>query len=242
MKFKIQGNNLPSVEINLDDNESVFTESGAMSWMSFNIEMETTTGGGLLKGIGRMFAGESLFIINFTSKGKGHITFTSEFPGKIVPFKLKDEEQIIFQKDSFLCAEKSVKLDIHFNKKIGVGLFSGEGFIMQKATGPGHVFLEVDGDVVEMNLKSGEEIKVDTGHIAIFEPSVHYDYQVVSGFKNKIFGGEGLFLATLKGPGKVWLQTMPIRNLALRIHKYLPASGGKGNKAGINFGDVLERI
>jgi len=242
MKFKINGLNLPTVDIFLEDHESVFSESGGMAWMTDKIEMKTNTRGGLLKGVGRMFAGESLFLVNYTSKGKGRITFASEFPGKIIPLILKNKEEIIFQKDSFLCAEDSVELNIHLRKKIGTGLFGGEGFILQKVTGPGHVFFEIDGDVTELNLKKDEVLKIDTGHIAMYEPSVQYELTTVKGFKNILFGGEGLFLAILRGPGKVWLQSMPIRNLALKLLKYMPIqSGGGGRRGGINLGNLLER-
>lgn len=242
MKYAINGDNLPTVDIFLENKESVFSESGGMAWMTDNIEMQTNTRGGLMKGIGRMFAGESLFIVNYISKGKGRVTFASEFPGKIIPLNLKNKEEIICQKDAFLCAEDSVQLDIHIRKKIGTGLFGGEGFILQKTTGPGHVFFEIDGDVTEINLKRNEVLKVDTGHIALYEPSVQYDITTVKGFKNILFGGEGLFLATLKGPGKVWLQSMPIRNLAMKLLRYMPiSSGGRGRRGGINIGNLLER-
>ena len=242
MKFKVNGNSLPTLDMFLNDGESVFSESGGMAWMSSNIEMQTNTRGGLMKGIGRMFAGESLFIVNYISRGSGRITFASEFPGKIVAMKLAPGQEIICQKDSFLCAENSVKLEIHFRKQLGAGLFGGEGFILQKVTGPGHVFFEVDGEVTELTLKKGETLKVDTGHIGLYEPSVQYDFTMVKGFKNVLFGGEGLFFATLKGPGKVWLQSMPIRNLALKILKYIPiTSGGGGKRSGINLGNLFER-
>lgn len=242
MKYKINGSTLPTVELSLGNGESIYTESGGMAWMTDNISMETSTKGGLLKGIGRMFAGESLFLVNYISKGKSMITFASEFPGKIIPMNLKKGEEIICQKDAFLCAEDSVKLEIHFRKKIGVGLFGGEGFILQKVTGPGHVFFEIDGDVSEYTLKKGQKLKVDTGYIALYEPSVSYELTRVKGFKNILFGGEGLFLAELIGPGKVWLQSMPIRNLAHKLLRYMPiTSGGGGKRSGINFGDLLER-
>jgi len=241
MQYEIYGGNLPVLSITLKDGEKVYTESGGMSWMSDNIEMETSTKGGLLKGIGRMFAGESLFLVNYTSRGKGKITFASEFPGEIKAIKLKANESIIIQKDSFLCAEDSVKLEIHFRKKLGTGLFGGEGFILQKATGPGIVFLEIDGSVTEYNLDKSEMIKVDTGHIAMYEESVSYELTTVKGVKNVLFSGEGLFLATLKGPGKVMLQSMPVRNLANKLLRYMPrTSGGGGKLSGINLGNVFE--
>ncbi len=242
MKYKINSNNLPTVEISLEDKESIFSEAGGMAWMSSNIDMQTNTRGGFLKGVGRMFAGESLFLVNYTSKGKGSITFTSEFPGKIIPIELKKGQGIIVQKDSFLCAENSVSLEMHFRKKLGAGLFGGEGFILQKVTGPGVAFFEIDGDVTEITLKKEEILKVDTGHIAMYEPTVEYDFTMVKGVKNVIFGGEGLFFATLKGPGKIWLQSMPIRNLARKLLRYMPIhSGGGGKRSGINIGDLLER-
>ncbi len=242
MKFKINGTNLPTVDVYLEDRETIFTEAGGMAWMSSNITMETSTRGGVMKGLGRMFAGESLFLVHYTSKGNGKITFASEFPGKIISLKLERGQEIIFQKDSLLCAENSVNIDIHLRKKIGTGLFGGEGFILQKATGPGHIFFEIDGDVSELTLKKGELLKVDTGHIALYEPTVEYDIMMVKGVKNVLFGGEGLFFATLKGPGTIWLQSMPIRKLARKMLQYLPiTSGGGGKRSGINLGDFLGR-
>ena len=240
MQYKIYGGNLPVVSINLEDKEKVYSDAGGMAWMSDNIEMETSTRVGLLKGVGRMFSGESLFLVNFISRGKGEVTFVSEFPGEIKAIKLKKNESIIIQKDSFLCAEDSVKLEIHFRKKLGTGLFGGEGFILQKATGPGTVFLEIDGSVAEYNLKKNEVLKVDTGHIAMYEESISYDLETVKGVKNILFGGEGLFLAKLQGPGKVVLQSMPIRNLANKLIKYMPRPAGGGKGSGINLGNVFE--
>ena len=242
MKFKINGTNLPTVDIFLEDKEVVFTEAGGMAWMSSNIEMETSTRGGVMKGLGRMLAGESLFLVHYAAIGKAKITFASEFPGKILPLKLEKGQEIIFQKDSFLCAENSVNIDIHLRKKSGAGLFGGEGFILQKATGPGYIFFEIDGEVSKITLKRGELLKVDTGHIALYEPTVEYDFIVVKGVKNVLFGGEGLFFATMNGPGKVWLQSMPIKNLARKLLQYMPiTSGGGGKRSGINMGDFLAR-
>jgi uncharacterized protein (TIGR00266 family) len=213
------------VILTLEQGESVFTESGGMSWMSEGFEMKTNMKGGIFGGIARTLAGESLFMTTYTmNKASGIIAFSSSFPGKIVPIHLQAGESIICQKSAFLCAEHSVKLATHLKKKLGAGFFGGEGFILQKVTGPGWCFLEIDGEAVEYQLGSGEKMKVDTGHVAVFESSVNYDIEMVKGFRNILFGGEGLFLTTLQGPGKVWLQSMPINNLAARIIPYIPSS------------------
>lgn len=225
MKYELRGDTLPVVLLTLDEGESIFTESGGMSWMSDGFEMKTNMEGGLFGGIARKLAGESLFMTTYTlNKSSGTIAFSSSFPGKIVPIYLDTGESLICQKTSFLCAERSVKLEIHLKKKLGAGLFGGEGFILQRVTGPGWVFLEIDGEAVEYQLDPGEKMKVDTGHVAIFEPSVNFDIETVKGFTNVVFGGEGMFLTTLKGPGKIWLQSMPIGNLASRIIPFIPSS------------------
>ena len=225
MKYELRGDTLPVVILTLEEGESVFTESGGMSWMSDGFDMKTNMEGGIFGGIARKLAGESLFMTTYTlNKTSGMIAFSSSFPGKIVPIHLDAGESLICQKNAFLCAERSVKLEIHLKKKLGAGLFGGEGFILQKVTGPGWVFLEIDGEVVEYQLNPGEKMKVDTGHVAMFEPSVNFDIEMVKGFTNIVFGGEGLFLTTLKGPGKVWLQSMPIGNLASRIIPFIPSS------------------
>ena len=225
MKYELRGDTLPVVILTLEEGESVFTESGGMSWMSDGFEMKTNMEGGLFGGIARKLAGESLFMTTYTlNKTSGMIAFSSSFPGKIVPIHLDAGESLICQKNAFLCAERSVKLEIHLKKKLGAGLFGGEGFILQRVTGPGWVFLEIDGEAVEYQLNPGEKMKVDTGHVAMFEPSVNFDIEMVKGFTNVVFGGEGLFLTTLKGPGKVWLQSMPIGNLASRIIPFIPSS------------------
>ena len=223
MKYEIKGGELPVIIMNLDKGESVFTESGGMGWMTDNIDMSTNMEGGLFGGLARKLSGESLFMTTYKSNAnESEISFPSSFPGRILPHMLKDGESLICQKKAFLCAERSVTLEMHFRKKLGTGLFGGEGFILQKITGPGTTFMEFDGSVIERDLKSGEVLKVDTGHIAMFEPSVSYKIEMVKGFKNVLFGGEGLFLAILKGPGKVWLQTMPVQNLAKNIIPYVP--------------------
>lgn len=223
MKYEIKGGNLPVVVTHLESGEAMFTESGGMSWMSSNIQMSTNMEGGLFGGFARAFSGESFFMATYTSSGSdGMIAFASSFPGTIMPVEFDGSKTLICQKDAFLAAERNIKLEVFFRKKLGAGLFGGEGFIMQKISGTGIAFLELDGDVVEYHLKPGEVIKVDTGHVAAFESSVAFDVETVKGFKNIIFGGEGLFLTTLKGPGKVWLQTMPIQNVAKRIIPFIP--------------------
>lgn len=204
----------------------MYTESGGMAWMTGEIDMKTNTRGGLLKGLGRKLAGESLFMTTYTCTGNtGTITFTPEAPGKVLPFKLEAGQSLICQKDSFMCAEESVDLEMHFRRRLGTGLFGGEGFILQKVTGPGIVFVEIAGEVREYTLQSGQVLQVDPGHIALYEPTVDYDLTTVKGVANALFGGEGLFLATLTGPGKVWLQSLPLSNLAGKLARYMPSKG-----------------
>ena len=227
MQYRISGTLMESVDIHLKEGETVYTESGGMAWMRGSFDMDTSTRGGLGAGIGRMLAGESLFLTTYICKSPdGLITFTPEVPGKVVDLKLEAGQSMICQKDAFMCAEESVELEMHFRKKLGAGLFGGEGFILQKITGPGTAFVEIPGEVRKIELKPGEMIKVDPGHIAVFEPTVEYDITGVKGLKNVLFSGEGLFLATLTGPGTVWLQTLPLSNLALKLAKYMPKKSG----------------
>ncbi len=224
MEYEIKGDNLPVVICKLNSGEKMVSQAGAMGWMTDNIIMDTNMKGGLMGGIGRMFSGESLFLNTFTSnRGPGTIAFPSSFPGKILALELKAGESVIAQKDAFLASEESVSLEVHFKKKLAAGLFGGEGFILQKITGPGIVFLEMDGHIEEYDLQPGEVVKVDTGHVAMFEQSVSFDIETIKGMKNVLFGGEGLFLTTLTGPGKVYLQTMPIQNLAGQISRLIPS-------------------
>lgn len=225
MDYEIKGNNLPFVSLKLNRGEELFTTSGAMSWMSQNISMETSASGGLFGGMKRVFSGESFFTVNFKAlEDHQTIAFSSSFPGSIYAVKLEHGKSIIAQKRAFLVAEKGVDLAIHFHKKLGTGFFGGEGFIMQKISGNGYVFLEIDGALEEIELNSGEMIKVDTGHVAFIEETVNMSIDSVKGFKNILFGGEGLFLTTLTGPGKVYLQSIPIQNFANNILPFIPAS------------------
>ncbi len=226
MQYKKSGTLMESVDIHLKQGESIYSESGGMAWMRGSFDMDTSTRGGLGAGLGRMLAGESLFLTTYTCKSQdGLITFTPEFPGKVIDLNLTAGQSLICQKDAFMCAEESVKIEMHFRKRLGAGLFGGEGFILQKITGPGIAFLEIPGEVRVVDLGAGEIMKVDPGHIAVFEPTVDYDISAVKGLKNILFAGEGLFLATLKGPGKVWLQTLPLSNLAMKLSRYMPSKG-----------------
>jgi uncharacterized protein (TIGR00266 family) len=223
MQYEIHGTVLQSLDVNLSQGESVFTESGGMAWMRGDIEMKTDTRGGLMAGLGRALAGESLFMTTYTCRSSGGlVTFTPEAPGKVLDFQLEAGQSLICQKDAFMCAEASVKLEMHFRKKLGAGLFGGEGFILQKVTGPGVVFLEIPGEVREYKLTAGETMQVDPGHIAFFEPTINYEISRVKGVSNILFSGEGLFLASLTGPGQVWMQSLPLSNLAGKLAKYLP--------------------
>ena len=222
MEYKVNGTTMQVVEVELNAGEAVYTESGGMTWMSEGIEMDTGMKGGLLSGLKRSLSGESMFLTTYRAKTHSKITFASEYIGRIIDLTLADGESIICQKDAFMCAQEGVKLDIHFQKKLGAGLFGGEGFILQKVTGPGLAILELSGEIVEKTLEEGEKLKVNPGYVAAFQPTVKYDMERVKGIKNIVFGGEGMFLATVTGPGKVWLQTMPMPTLAGALLKYLP--------------------
>jgi len=236
LNYEINGTTLPVVTIQLAPGQKIYSSSGGMSWMTQQVEMETNSGGGLGKMFKRALSGESLFIVDyFVNSGVGEVAFAAEFPGKIIPLPLADGAQMIVQKDSFMCAEKSVDVDMHFRKKLGAGLFGGEGFVLQKLTGPGMAFVNFDGEIVEKTLGPGEVLRVDTGHVAMFEPSVSFDVEMIKGFRNLLLGGEGLFIATLRGPGKVYLQTMPLDKLARKIVQYMPNSGGGGQSGGLNM-------
>ncbi len=223
MQYQISGGNLPVVELSLNGGEAVFTESGGMSWMDKCFNMSTNMEGGLLKGIGRKMAGESMFLTTYTCEAQfGRIAFASSMPGNIIPLQLGPGQSLIAQKKAFLVAERSVQLEAFFRKKLGAGLFGGEGFVLNRITGPGMAFVEIDGSVVERDLAPGEAILVDTGCVGMFEPSVSMEVETVKGFKNVLFGGEGLFLTRLTGPGRVWLQSMPVSSLAKEIIPFMP--------------------
>lgn len=225
MRYEIKGGVFPVVICYLESGEQMITEKGSMVWQSPNITMETT-GGGLGKMFSRAFSGESMFQNVFTAQGgPGMIAFGSSFPGKIIPLSIAPGQEMVLQKKAFLASETGVNLDIYFSKKLGAGFFGGEGFIMQKLSGQGMAFAEIDGELIEYELAAGQQIIVDTGNVAGFEAGVSIDIRQVAGLKNKVLGGEGFFNTVLTGPGKIWLQTMPISGVADAIKPFLPTSG-----------------
>ena len=233
LRYTIEGNNLPVVICYPEVNQTLCSETGAMSWMSPNIKMGTNSGGGIKKALGRMLAGESLFMNEFTAQGgTGTIAFASSFPGSIIPYEVSPGNSIIVQKHSFLAMEKGLDLSIFFQKRLGKGLFGGEGFVMNKISGSGLVFIEIDGYCKEYDLQANESIIVDTGYLAAMSESCSMDIEAVQGAKNIFLGGMGLFHTKITGPGKVYLQTMPIIKTAKAIEPYITfptnTDGGKG--------------
>ena len=228
MRYEIKGGNFPVVECQLENGEQMITEKGSMVWMSPNIHMETS-GGGLGKMFAKAFSGESMFQNIYTAKGNGMIAFGSSFPGQIKAVEISKGQEMIVQKSAFLAAQPGVEISIQFSKKLGVGLFGGEGFIMQRLSGNGIAFVEIDGELIEYELQSGQQIIVDSGNVAGFSVGVQMEIKQVPGLKNMFLGGEGIFNTVLTGPGKVWLQTMPISNVAMAIRPYIP-TGNNNNK------------
>ena len=224
MQYEIQGEPMPVAICRVAPNETLICESGAMSWMSPNMEMETS-GGGAAKLFGRMFSGENLFQNRYTARGgEGLIAFASSFPGSIRPVEITPGRSVVVQKRAFLASEAGVELSVFFQKKLGTALFGGEGFIMQKLSGRGTAFIEIDGATVEYFLAPGEQMVIDTGYLAMMDDTVKMDIQQVKGVKNVLFGGESLFNTVVTGPGKVVLQTMPLSNFAAAIAGMLPSS------------------
>ena len=222
MEYEIKGGEFPVVICHLKKGEKMITEKGGMVWMSPCMEMETK-GGGLGKMFSKALTGEHMFQNIYTAKADGIIAFGSCFPGKILPIEISAGHEFILQKSAFLASEIGVELSTHFNKKLGAGFFGGEGFIMQKVSGNGLVFAEVDGELMEYNLGAGEQMIVDTGYVLGFEGSVKLDIQQIKGLKNIALGGEGLFNTVLTGPGKIWLQTMPISAVAGAVAPFIPS-------------------
>lgn len=225
MKYYIEGDNLPVVRFELEEGEGLISQAGGRAWMKGDIKTETISGGGVGKMLGRMFSGESLFLSSYKAKSSSEIVFASDFPGSIYALDLAEGQSIIAQKKAFLCADQGVDLSIYFRKKLGTGLFGGEGFIMQKITGPGKVFLEIDGHCQEYILNVGEKLVMDTGSLAMMDSTCEMSIEQVEGMKNILFGGEGLFNTVVEGPGKVLVQSMPIQKLARNIAPYLPMKG-----------------
>jgi len=218
--YEIFGDDMQLVEVALDAGEGVRAEAGAMMYMDDGIAMQTSTGGGLFKGFKRMLTGESFFITTFlyNGAGKGRVAFGAPYPGKIIPLDLTAlGGRFLCQKDAFLCAARGIEIEVAFTKRIGAGLFGGEGFILQRLEGDGLAFVHAGGTIIERQLGAGETLRVDTGCLVAFAMSVDYDIQFVGGFRNALFGGEGLFLAKLTGPGLVYLQSLPFSRLADRI-------------------------
>jgi uncharacterized protein (TIGR00266 family) len=249
--YKIIGSEMQYVEVTLDPGETVIAEAGAMMYMTPGIEMQTVLGdpsqqqqgffGKLASAGKRVMTGESLFVTTFTASGAGRetVAFASPYPGKIIPLHLDEHDgEIICQKDSFVCAARGVQIGIAFQKRIGVGLFGGEGFIMQRLTGDGIALVHAGGTIMERVLEAGETIRLDTGCLVAIEKTIHYDIQMVGGFKNAIFGGEGLFLATVTGPGKIWLQSLPFSRLAGRVIAAAPGGGGGSRDEGSVLGKL----
>ena len=222
MQYEIKGGAFPVVICQLESGEQMVTEKGSMVWMSPSMQMETK-GGGLGRMFSKAFSGESMFQNVYTARGAGMIAFGSSFPGRILALTIAPGQEMIVQKSAFLAAQPGVELSIHFNKRLGVGLFGGESFIMQRLGGRGVAFVEIDGELVEYELKAGEQLVVDTGNVAGFTEGVRMEIQQVPGMKNKLLGGEGLFNTLLTGPGRVWLQTMPISGVAASILPYIPS-------------------
>jgi len=249
--YEIHGDDMQYVEIELDPGEATLAEAGAMMYMDDGIRMETIFGDasgrtsgviGALVGAGkRLLTGEKLFMTVFVNEGSGkkRVAFGAPYPGSIVPVDLGTlGGELIAQKDAFLCAAKGVSIGIAFQKRIGTGLFGGEGFIMQRLEGDGMAFVHAGGTLTERRLEAGQTLRVDTGCIVGFEPSVSYDVQFVGGIKSAFFGGEGMFFATVRGPGRVWLQSLPFSRLADRILASAPARGGKSRGEGSILGGV----
>lgn len=223
MKYQIVGEPLPVVICSVEAGETLISESGAMSWMSPNMKMETTSNGGLGKALGRMFSGDSLFQNKYTAQGgSGQIAFASSFPGSIKAFSIEPGREMVVQKSAFLASESGVDLSIFFQKKLGAGFFGGEGFIMQKLSGHGTAFVEIDGHAVEYNLTAGQSIVIDTGYLAAMDATCSMEIVSVPGVKNMLLGGEGIFNTVVKGPGKIILQTMPVNAVAGAIRPFIP--------------------
>ncbi|MBQ2509924.1 MAG: TIGR00266 family protein [Erysipelotrichaceae bacterium] len=232
MRYEIIGGSFPAVDMVLDRGETVVTQSGAMAWCDSTVEMETNAEGGLLKSIGRMFSGASLMFVKHTAmEDESKITFSASFPGTIKEFVVDADHEYIAQKSAFLVAQEGVNIDATINKNFWAGLLGGEGFVLQKFTGDGMFLAEIDGSLVEVDLKPGQSIKVETGHVALFDANVQYDVESVRGFKNIFFGGQGLFLTTLTGPGKVWLQTLTAQDMAQKLIPFMPSS----SSSSVNF-------
>lgn len=238
MEYKISGDNLQLVTLQIKPGEKIYAEAGSMIYMSGNISMEAKMRGGFLKGLGRKIAGETMFLTEFiSSSGSGMVSFGGNAPGTIKPIELNGNQEFLVQKDAFLCAEDSIDLSIAFQKRLGSAFFGGEGFILEKLTGSGTVFVHACGDFVEFDLEPNQILKVDTGSVVGWEGSVSFDIERVKGIKTMFFGGEGIFLTTLKGPGKVILQSMDLGRLAHALQPFMPQQ--HSGQSGSNIGEII---
>ena len=248
MRATLHGTTMQTVHVELNPGESVYCQTHAMAWMNDDVQMATNTGGGLLAGLKRSFAGGSFFVTSYTAGGRGttKVVFASRFPGHVLPFTLAAGESLLCRRETFLVAEQSVTFTVAFQRKLGAAFFGGEGFVLQKVTGPGTVWLDLSGETCVEDLQPGQRLLVHAGHVGIITPTVDFDIQRVGGVRNAIFGGEGLFLARLTGPGRAWLQSMPILNLAESVAHYLPkgegvTEGGVGGVVGGVLSGLLKR-
>jgi uncharacterized protein (TIGR00266 family) len=240
MRYKITGDNLQIVTIEVAPSELIYAEAGAMIHMSGNMNMQAKARGGMFKGIKRMMTGETFFLTEFMSSGgNGIVAFGGPAIGTIKPITLQQGQQFMTQKDAFLCAENSIEMELAFQKKLGAGFFGGEGFMIQKLSGSGTAFIHACGDFVEMNLQPGQVIKVDTGNVVGWDATVQYDIERIKGIKTMFFGGEGIFLTKLTGPGNIVPQSMTLHNLATAIAPFVQSGGGSGKSVG---GSVLDSV
>lgn len=225
LQYHILGTVQHTLTVDVQPGQEIYSDAGAMSWMSATMQMKAKTGGGLGGMFKRMVSGASAFIIDYEAVGgPGHVAFTADFPGKILAFELEANQTLIMHKHAFICAEKSVQLDMFFSRKLGAGFFGGEGFILQKLTGPGMVFAELDGDAIEYHLDPGEVMKVEPGYVAMFDSGVAFDIEMLKGLSNMLFGGEGIFLSKLTGPGRIWLHSLSPSKMAHRLVEFLPTT------------------
>ncbi|MBE0523349.1 MAG: TIGR00266 family protein [Methanosarcinales archaeon] len=239
MKHEITGDNLQLVTLHLNGGETVYAEAGTMNHMTNNIDMEAKAKGGVLKGLKRMVSGESFFITEFTPQGDGFVAFGGNVPGKIEAIQIAPGKEFMAQRDAFLCAESGVDMDVAFTKKLGAGLFGGEGFILQKYSGQGMVFIHACGDFVVKDLQPGETIKVDTGSVVGFDSTVSYDITRAGGIKTSLFGGEGIFLTKLTGPGKIIIQSLSIAGLAGALRPFFSTGSSTSGSGGLSVGNLL---
>lgn len=226
LRYRIIGKVQPTVILDLDARHGVFTDAGGLSWMTPTISMGTNMQGGLFSGLARALGGGTVFLIQLTTASAGQAAFCADFPGKILPLELEAGESVITHKHAFVCAEQSVDLAVTFTRRFGAGLIGGDGFVLQKLTGPGTAFVEMDGDAIEYRLSAGESMLVEPGHVAMFDPSVDFSIEMMRGIRNLLFSGESLFFARLTGPGRVWLNSMTVSKVAHRVGEYIPRGGG----------------